>query len=254
MREIETTEIHTVQAFVEEIVPNLGFQRQPVYRGQADIGWRLVPSLLRESIGQSEFKNWDDLECALAFQFKQQAGQPFLGGETPGTELEWRAIGQHFGLPTRFTSWTENALVALFFATENRRDESDGVVWRILPGDRDLILTQDFEQVPDRPQLYFPKHGHPEILAQKTCFLSHVLPEFDTPAISFEDHYESCSEDRLHLCQIVIPHEFKSSIRHHLRGMGIDHRTLFPGLRGLCGSIREKIYAHTDSYEWVFAA
>ncbi len=254
MRDIETTEIFNVQGFIEEVVPSLGYQRMPIYRGQCDVGWQIVPALLREDLSQSEFKNWTELEASLVFRFKQRANRMDFGGSEPNTELEWLTVGQHFGLPTRFSSWSENALVALYFATELREDESDGVVWRLLPGDQAMTMTQDFEQVPDRPQIYHPKHISPEFLAQKTCFLSHCLPEFDTPAISFEDYFESTNEDRMHLCQIVIPHNCKADIRRQLSGMGIDARTLFPGLRGVCDTIREEIYAHTQSYEWAFAS
>ena len=162
-------------------------------------------------------------------------------------------MAQNFGLPTRFTAWSENALAALFFATEIREDQSDGVVWRLVPGDRHMTVSQDFEQVPDRPQIYHPKHASPEFLAQKSCFVSHALPEFDTAPLSFEDHFESETEDRLHLCQIVIPHNMKSELRKQLGCMGVDARTLFPGLRGVCETISEEMFAHTGSYEWAFA-
>ncbi len=253
MRDIETTEIYNVQGFVEEIAPTLGFQRQPIYRGQADLGWEIIPTLLREDVAQSEFKDWTELEASLIFRFKQRANRGDFGGHEPETELEWLTVAQYFGLPTRFTAWSENALAALYFATEMRDDKTDGVVWRLLPGDRNLTVTQDFEQIPERPQIYHPKHSSPEFLAQKTCFLSHALPEFDTKPLSFEDHFENTTEDLVHLCQIVIPHDAKRGIRQQLTGMGVDSRTLFPGLRGLCDTIKEEIYAHTDSYDWVFA-
>ena len=57
MRDIEITEIHDIQGFVEEVLPSPGFLRQPIYRGQADVGWAIVPKLLRNQLAQTEFKD-----------------------------------------------------------------------------------------------------------------------------------------------------------------------------------------------------
>ena len=160
------------------------------------------------------------------------------------------SIGEHHGLPTRFSSWSENALVALFFATEPNCDD-DGGVWRILPGDADFVISQDYEQVPERPKVYLPQKTTPAMLNQKTCYLSHPLPDADEKAPCFEDYFER-SNDRLHLARIVIPSTEKEYIRRRLATMGFDYRTLFPGMSGLCAQIREEVYSHTDSFEWVF--
>ncbi|MEM6279097.1 MAG: FRG domain-containing protein [Verrucomicrobiota bacterium] len=248
MREIENIFVESLDAFLNEMVPRLGFQRNPIYRGQASDQWKLLPSLFREEVTKTEFKNWSELEGALLLSLKQKA-RGELGYE-PMTELEWMSMGEHYGLPTRFSTWSENALVALFFATAPHCDD-DGVVWRILPGDTDLAISQDYEQIPERPRVYTPQKMTPSMLNQKTCYLSHPLPAEGAKPRCFEDCFES-GTDRLHLARIVIPATEKEYIRRRLVTMGIDHRTLFPGMAGLCGQIREEIYSHTDSFEWVF--
>jgi hypothetical protein len=32
----------------------------------------------------------------------------------------------------------------------------------------------------------------------------------------------------------------------------VDNRSMFPGLGGVCQDLRDEIYCHTDSYEWIF--
>ncbi len=249
MREIETIEIGSIEDFLQEMVPPLGFQRIPVYRGQASRAWKLFPPLFREAVAKTEFQSWSELEAAFLIGLKQR-GRGELGYE-PSTELEWLAQGAHHGLPTRFSNWTENALVALFFATEPGQPEEDGVVWRLMPGERGLVISQDYEQIPEQAKLYRPQQPNAAMLRQKTCFLSHPLPKEDAAAESFEDVFELGSE-RLSLARLVIPAAEKAFLRRRLATMGIDHRALFPGMGGLCRDIREELYSHTDSYEWVF--
>lgn len=248
MREIETIWVESIEQFLQEMVPQLGFQRVPIYRGQASEEWKILPALLREEVGRTEFKSWAELEGSLLVRLKQRA-RGELGYE-PMSELEWMSVGERYGLPTRFSAWTENALVALHFATESHPDE-DGVVWRILPGDANVVISQDYEQVPESARIYVPQKSTPAMLNQKTCYLSHPLPDENAAPESFEEHFE-LGDDSLHLARIVIPAAEKDFVRRRLAVMGIDQRLLYPGMAGLCGQIRDEIYHHTDSYEWVF--
>ena len=249
MREIETVEIGGLEDFIQEMIPQLGFQRMSVYRGQASSDWKLFPPLYREEVAKTEFKSWSELESAFLIGLKQRA-RGELGYE-PSTELEWLAQGAHHGLPTRFSNWTENALVALFFATDPARSNEDGAVWRIMPGDSSLVISQDYEQIPEQARLYRPQRPNATMLGQKTCFLSHPLPKEDASAESFEDLFELGSE-RLSLAKLIIPASEKAFLRRRLVTLGVDNRAMFPGMAGLCRDIREELYSHTDSYEWVF--
>lgn len=248
MREVENIMVTSVEDFLQEMVPSLGFQRTPIYRGQASTEWSLLPRLFRQEVAKSEFTSWNELEAALLLRFKQRARGEL--GYDPQTELEWMSAAQHHGLPTRFSSWTENALVALYFATEAHLDD-DGVVWRILPGHREMMISQDYEQVPEQTRIYLPQKNTPEMLNQRTCYVAHPLPAENAAPETLEDYFE-LGDDRFHLARIVIPATEKEFIRRRLAVMGIDSRSLFPGLRGLCGQIESEIYSHTDAYEWVF--
>ncbi len=248
MREIENIFIESIDAFLNEMVPRLGFQRNPIYRGHASDQWKLLPTLFREEVAKTEFKSWAELEGALLLSLKQRARGEV--GFEPSTELEWMSVAESNGLPTRFSTWSENALVALYFATAPNCDD-DGVVWRILPGDAELVISHDYEQIPERPRVYMPQKSTPAMLNQRTCFLSHPLPAEDATPECFEEFFE-LGTDRLHLSKIIIPAAEKEFFRRRLAVMGFDSRTLFPGMQGLCGQIREEIYSHTDSFEWVF--
>jgi hypothetical protein len=249
MREIETVVVGSIESLLEEMVPKLGFQRTPVYRGQGRASWALLPALFREEVARSEFKSWADLEAAFLVSLKQRARGEL--GYDPTTELEWTSLGAQNGLPTRLSAWSENALVALFFATDPAHDEEDGAVWRIMPGEASFVISQDYEQIPDQPRLYRPQRPSVAMQNQRVCFLSHPLPKEDASPETFEEHFE-LGTDRIVLSKLVIPAAWKSYLRRRLSMMGIDHRSMFPGLAGLCQDLRDEIYCHTDSYEWIF--
>ncbi|MEL6524895.1 MAG: FRG domain-containing protein [Chloroflexota bacterium] len=87
-------------------------------RGQKDKKWSLVPSLYRTS----EYKpySWLHREESLLGEFRRKA-LPYLSHipKNDFTDLEWLALAQHHGLPTRLLDWTTNALVALYFAYQD---------------------------------------------------------------------------------------------------------------------------------------
>lgn len=92
------------------------------FRGQSDATWKLKPSLYR---GQFD----TELERELLRDFKSHAAE-FLT-EVNRTDLDWLFLAQHHGIPTRLLDWTENALVALYFACEDHDYPKDGCVWAL---------------------------------------------------------------------------------------------------------------------------
>ena len=249
MREIETVVVASIESLLEEMVPRLGFQRTPIYRGQASSEWKLLPTLFREEVARTEHKSWAELESAFLLSLKQQAGGEI--GYDPTTELEWRAVGSWHGLPTRFSSWSDNVLIALFFATDPSHPEIDGAIWRIMPGETSFTISQDYEQIPEQVRLYRPQRSNPSMRNQRVCFLSHPLPAEDATPETLEEIYE-LGTDRIVLSKLVVPASCKPYLRRRLAMMGFDHRSLFPGLGSLCRDLRDEIYCHTDSYEWIF--
>jgi hypothetical protein len=108
-----------------------------LFRGQADAGWHLTPSLLRtrgidvtleardllktEDVALQEFESQAHLWIPFAILTKEH-----------GLVDKW-SVMQHYGAPTRLLDWTRSAYVAAYFAVESQ-EEKPGAVWVVNVG------------------------------------------------------------------------------------------------------------------------
>jgi hypothetical protein len=99
------------------------------FRGQADARWYLRTSLERATDPKSDALCRGEQD--LLNTFKSRAHQ-FLGDPpAQDNDLEWLALMQHHGAPTRLLDFTRSPYVALFFAVEKAPIYSRCAVWAI---------------------------------------------------------------------------------------------------------------------------
>jgi hypothetical protein len=93
-----------------------------VFRGQGDKTWGLRPKIGRPDIcGDAGYRQAD--ERVLFDDFRREARRFEHGYEFE--TLDWLALAQHFGLPTRLLDWTTNPLTATWFAVANEAVNAD---------------------------------------------------------------------------------------------------------------------------------
>jgi hypothetical protein len=178
---------------------------------------------------------------------------PYLSdaASTASDEWEWYFLMPHHGSPTRLLDWTENPLVALYFALRDVVAGARPAVWVLDPlrlnrdvagmGDR-VLLTSDsrlsaylgsYSDTPGRPSppvAIQPPHKSRRLAAQKGTFTLHG---HDRRAIA---DYSALGG---RLLRIDIDPAKYADIRAELAAAGVTESTVFPELPGLCRELVE---------------
>jgi len=167
---------------------------------------------------------------------------------------EWRqlAIGQHYGLPTRFLDFTTNLLAALFFAVETPPGAaftSDSAVWCVFAPHRRKVwevwqkedgggwLTpQQFAEMGSDPPIkhfvdkaFVPEHIDGRIPAQGGVFMCEPAGKKRNWRL-----HEMLWEQPSTL-KIRVPRSACEPLREQLDLVGINRATLFPDLASAAG-------------------
>jgi hypothetical protein len=181
---------------------------------------------LRPKIGRYNFNLNKEKRIFEHFQRESVAYE----NELPNSELEMLAVAQHYGLPTRLLDWTENILVAAYFAC-NKHHSIDGVIHLLLcTNNLTKKSISPFEI--DKITRYRPRHIAKRISAQRGLFTIH--PEPNTPL-------SVCESGTLKVRKVIIPAKNKNKILWNLSRFDVNKRSLFPDLGGLA-----------DHIEWMF--
>jgi hypothetical protein len=104
---------------------------QYVFRGQPNLELGLAPTLYRWAL-RGGFPHGSDLfdrEGWIVHEFQRRAHHYVNDPPTREERLEWLALLQHYGGPTRLLDFTRSFYVAAFFAMETAEKES--AIWAV---------------------------------------------------------------------------------------------------------------------------
>lgn len=191
------------------------WEQRSLYRGEDSANYKLRPKYGR--FQAQDARNDRAKEIALLEDFKRRA-IPMIQ-RVPENDWEWLALAQHFGLATRLLDWTENPLIAAYFATKWNAEKRDRVLYEI---DEDQLQDAEPSTSPfdiEEVVLYRPKHIATRISAQGGVFTVHPAPS------------DPLDDDRIK--KWVIKQDCVPQINITLQSYGITEAFIFQDLEGL---------------------
>ncbi|MFC1627531.1 FRG domain-containing protein [Gemmatimonadota bacterium] len=230
------------------------------FRGHSKAVGKLVPRIFRPEYRDSmiqEFRPSLELDTIQAFKRHASIVSDI---ELPREDdrFGWLCVMQHYMTPTRLLDWSENALVAFYFAVAGDNDD-DGEIWALLPWALNekagagwgtpmiseskhvkFMLDQPFwakssgklaeisglTEPVQCPLAIDPPVLFPRMAVQASTVTIHPYPE-ESRTI------DEVLDDPKHLVRYIVPSAVKSKILSDLRVLGFSKRHLFPDLEGL---------------------
>lgn len=239
------TKITSIEEYLKCIPNRSSILFKPVYRGQANKNWKLIPSFYRQQIEvydnsvENVIPNYNLVEETMLDQFYQK-GISQLKKYKIKNRLDLMVIAQHHGLPTRLLDWTESPLYALFFAVEDLNIKSDSCVYEYLP---DIFGSYEGSAVEKnfKSDTFYdfiaPRHINERVKAQGGYFTLHPLSK--KLEIKSLEELITEKDNGNKLRRIVIPQKNREVIKKELDKLNINHFTIYPDLDGLAQKIKQ---------------
>lgn len=263
------------------ILPNSTFGKQIhephfIFRGHSNHEkYSLIPGVFRwkkvsEGYLVGEFSQ---MEHNILNDFISEACR-YISDVPVGDIAAWLEIAQHFGVPTRLLDFTENPLVALYFACAGSPQEnasvwiinepaynkkffsefalvqtskSQNAITQIISQE---IIYQDYQQHVGNlqyiqwPWIYKPHHHAERMNLQSSVFMIWGANRQPLNAFLTNDDYmvenQPTNSERGIMCHVDILTEHKSKLLKQLDSLGINEKFVYPGIDGVGRYIREK--------------
>ena len=212
---------------IEKTLAETAAMSRPAYRGQADACWKLDTGAvrrLRDAYGDEVLEDQVGLSRLVSDYHREQLLLPMqvIDGEQM-LDIQRLSVLQHHGAATGLLDFTENALVALWFACVEKPDR-DGKVFMLDIGDHQVAANG--RGLPDPLDAghgvvyYEPDRSlGARIVAQQSVFV------ICNPKIP----------DR-HVRSVIVPQAAKEPTLTHLRRIGLSETGLFGDVPGLAAA------------------
>jgi hypothetical protein len=247
-----------------------------VFRGQSDAKW-LLSTTIERAARRYGFPNGAlrNREVMLLNNFQRRAHHYVDDPPSLEDRLEWFALMQHHGAPTRLLDFSHSFYVAAFFSMESA--EQDAAIWALsteftmghtsnllsetktmldLEEESRAVLQAHFSglQTSTCVMLVEPQRMNARLAVQQGCFvvpgdlsksfmenLAHCL-EVDVTALAAKRvrSMRRGDADRLFdtpIVKIVLPKEIHNQAVWDLDQMNVNATSLFPGLDGFARSL-----------------
>lgn len=208
--------IHPVRNLIDYIkyVSNELVEKEWIFRGHEDARFPLKPSIARIEPKEGTIQS---TERKILVEFQRRYLQ------SPTDKWGLLAFGQHYGLPTRLLDWTQNPLVAMFFAVDKPCRCNRSAVWAYRYHNIATLNLDPFQI--KKIYVFYPVYVTQRISAQQGCFTIHPPPFYDMRRV------QRTNEE---LIKFTIANRYRDQIKNELDRLGINYASLFTDLDGLC--------------------
>jgi len=256
MVKLTTINITSFQDFIEEVDKGTpGALTSLWFRGVGSANYQLSPSIHRHS-NVTNIETLFSMENRLLTRYKERS-VPYLASQVRDS-WELLFLMQHYSVPTRLLDWTENPLIALFFALSSAKRNPDGgydddaAVWVLSPAKwnqtvfrhqsylggalspSDTMVNQSYaigsdpRYINEHPVAILGIHNSPRIVAQRGSFTL-----FGKSLTPMEETFVSHEFPDDALMKLVVPAAIIKVLLHKLVWMGISDSVIYPDLEGL---------------------
>jgi hypothetical protein len=244
------------KSFTEELSENW------VFRGQLNTRWEL-----RNAIERTDFiKLYSGIEAEFVQEFKRGARNYLAKDETPEHLIEWLALMQHHGAPTRLLDFSKSPFVAAFFAFEQCEDstEENIAVWAINVNFLKIKATEVLAGYFENELLESGNRVH-EALFEKIFFANAYALVFPVEPFRMNRRYSLQQSifvstgtghqpfmEQLRflgdtiskaVIKIELPAALQKEVLRDLQRMNLNRASLFPDLDGYAGSLRLRYHS-----------
>ena len=239
--------------------------REWLFRGHSNSSWDLKTSLNRlfddAQVIIRNAKNKDRTfakkihEELLIKTFQKNANLFLKFLPDYSKRLEWLAIMQHYGTPTRLLDVTLSPHIATFFALEEGLKDSCVFAFNhaeIKNINKTILKKETYKEthtdvfIGNEPfiTVFDPEFGNERLVPQKGLFL--VASRVDEPFEDMLASYQQFTNDEICI-KFIIPAKLRFSGLERLKRMNITSATLFPGIDGFSRSLKFQVLETTQS-------
>lgn len=227
-----------------------------LFRGQG-ISALPQPRFLR---GPNAKRNADGLEAQFIEHFHKDLGRSF----PKSSFAKWRILTwlQHYGTPTRLLDWTEDSLVALWFAINARLSQIEGgdsskntvaTVWIVKTSEAQWLKLTDSEDCLAPNSISDSKFVRPpeidaRVVAQRSVFSAHRLPRSNLDCVQGLWPDWSSKLKSGEMIALSCDDSILSKLFASLKNEGVTRRSIYPDLDDVSNDLNRKYLTAPEMY------